>query len=129
MSPIVTIERKSAWYCALGTMHIVINDIIRIDLKNGQEQKVEIPASGDDCNIQVLNNIFHIKNIQNVSKIVLKFESNLGPGAARVSCLVIYSDGNKLNASNKSFNIDTNHTIYIVILLIFLFLFLERPLF
>ena len=118
----IIFERESAWNYALGTMHVVIDDIISVDLKNGQNKKVNVPISGKDCNIQVLNNVFFVKDIKKVKKIVLKFESNLGPGAARVSCVISYNDGDELNANNKSTNIDTNSTIYIVFLLIFLLL-------
>ena len=123
----IIFERESAWSYALGTMHVVIDDITSVDLKNGQTRKVNIPISGNNCNIQVLNNIFFVKNIKKVKKIVLKFESNLGPGAARVSCVISYVDGSELNAINKSPDIDTNSTIYIAILLIFLLLFIGVP--
>lgn len=121
---IITIERESSFFYAFGIMHVVIDDIVSVDLNNGQEQTVRLPVYVNDCNIQILNNVFHIKNVKDIKKIVLKFESNWGPGARRVSCLVTYRDGSELNVNNKSPNIDTNialHSIVFTLLILFFF--------
>ena len=60
------------------------------------------------------NNIFTIKNFQNVKEIKLKISSN------GCKCSVVYNNGLTLDALDKSSGATTNRMIFWIIMIIFL---------
>lgn len=112
----ITIERKSAWNGALVSMPVVIDDVISLSLQNGESTTIELPNNKSEFDIQVKDHTFHIKNMQSVKKIVLKFQT------VGVSCSITYQDGHEFNALNKNPGASVSNTIWLILLLLFVVL-------
>lgn len=112
----IMIKRKSAWTGMLLSMPIVIDDVISLNLRNGKSTTIELPNDKSECDIQVKDHTFHIKNMQNVRTIILKFQM------VGISCSITYQDGREVNVLNKNPGASVNNTIWLVLLAFFVLL-------
>lgn len=116
----ITIIRESCWYGMAVKINIVVDDEFSISLANGESAKIPVAKNKTECNITTHafgnagNNIFTIKNFQNVKEIKLKTSSS------GCKCSVVYNNGLTLEALDKSSGATTNRIIFWIIMIIFL---------
>lgn len=116
----ITIIRESGWYGMAVKINIVVDDEFSISLANGESAKIPVAKDKTECTITTHafgnagNNIFTIKNFQNVKEIKLKTSSS------GCKCSVVYNNGLTLEALDKSSGATTNRIIFWIIMIIFL---------
>ena len=116
----IIITRESGWYGMAVKINIVVDDEFSISLANGESAKIPVAKDKTECTITTHafgnagNNIFTIKNFQNVKEIKLKISSS------GCKCSVVYNNGLTLDALDKSSGATTNRMIFWIIMIIFL---------
>lgn len=117
----ITITReRQRWFWRGAKMRVVVDDNFSIVLANGKSQKIPVSKNTTECSITAHvfgnpgNNIFLIKNFQNVDEIKLK------PVSSGCRCSIVYNNGLVLDALDKSSGATTNRIIFWTIMIIFI---------
>ncbi len=118
----IIIERKKSFVGLVLSMPVIIGDKVSLNLMNGDTKEIVLPIEKNlEYDIKVEDNIFHITNIKNIERIVLKYTTS------GISCLVINEDGQQINVINKNPKkmINISALLIIVILFAIFLLFVE----
>lgn len=116
----ITITQERGFALFGPKMRVVIDDEFSILLPYGESAKIPVAKDKTECNITTHafgnagNNIFTIKNFQNVKEIKLKTSSS------GCKCSVVYNNGLTLEALDKSSGATTNRIIFWIIMIIFI---------
>ncbi len=116
----ITITQERGFALFGPKMRVVIDDEFSILLPYGESAKIPVAKDKTECTITTHafgnagNNIFTIKNFQNVKEIKLKTSSS------GCKCSVVYNNGLTLEALDKSSGATTNRMIFWIIMIIFL---------
>ena len=116
----ITITQERGFSLFGYKMRVVIDDEFSISLPYGESAKIPVAKDKTECTITTHafgnagNNIFTIKNFQNVKEIKLKTSSS------GCKCSVVYNNGLTLDALDKSSGSTTNRMIFWIIMIIFL---------
>lgn len=116
----ITITHERGFSLFGYKMRVVIDDEFSILLPYGESAKIPVAKDKTECTITTHafgnagNNIFTIKNFQNVKEIKLKTSSS------GCKCSVVYNNGLTLEALDKSSGATTNRMIFWIIMIIFL---------
>ena len=116
----ITITQERGFSLFGYKMRVVIDDEFSILLSYGESAKIPVAKDKTECTITTHafgnagNNIFTIKNFQNVKEIKLKTSSS------GCKCSAVYNNGLTLEALDKSSGATTNRIIWWVIMIIFL---------
>lgn len=116
----ITITQERGFSLFGYKMRVVIDDEFSILLPYGESAKIPVVKDKTECTITTHafgnagNNIFTIKNFQNVKEIKLKTSSS------GCKCSVVYNNGLTLEALDKSSGATTNRMIFWIIMIIFL---------